>query len=144
MLRLHNNGNRYLITITTQRTAIWNLNTMKSSNSISNGSGRRTLLVLKIGVLYFARRLKDKSSCLFQKTFKIIRNTCNVSTGAGLKHYHTFLCFKTCFTNVFTTFDSIQLRSGWVLKLPNASTQLDEDRNDLTDKIWEFKGPHIQ
>ena len=33
----------------------------------------------------------------FQKTFEIIRNTCNAPTGAGLKHYQTFSCFTTCF-----------------------------------------------
>jgi hypothetical protein len=35
-----------------------------------------------------------------------------------------------------TTLGSIQLcSSGWVRKLPDTSTQLDEGRNDLTDKI---------
>jgi hypothetical protein len=51
------------------------------------------------------------------------------------KYYHIFLFLKTCFTKVFTTSDSIQLRSCWVPKLPYTNTQLDEDRNDLTDKI---------
>jgi len=72
----------------------------------------------------------------FQKTFENIRNTCNVRTGAGLKQYQTFLCFETCFTNTLSTFDSIQLRSSvWVRKLLDTSTQLDEGRNDLTNKI---------
>ena len=68
----------------------------------------------------------------FQKTFEIIRNTCNVPNGAGLKHYQTYLCFKTCFTNELTTFDSIQLRSsGCVRNLPETSTRLDEGRMTL-------------
>lgn len=51
---------------------------------------------------------------------------------AGLKQYQTFLCFKTCFTNAFTSFDSIQLRSsGWVRKLPDPCAELGEGRNDL-------------
>jgi len=72
----------------------------------------------------------------FQKTFEIIRNTCNVQTGADLKQYQSFLCFETCFKNTLSTFDSTQLHSSvWVRKLLDTSTQLDEGRNDLTDKI---------
>jgi hypothetical protein len=55
----------YLITITIQKTAIWNHTAMKSSH----GSGKRAFLVPKTGVLYFARRLKDISSCRFSKDF---------------------------------------------------------------------------